>query len=135
MHLSPAMSSVTSSAQKMKSRRVSCLSMELIDSAYGYQREIIQLRQEQEMAVAKKNSMDKQNEILRQQKLKNTERIRLLEIEKEHIKTRLDAKKTQICELKEISSDLVHNPMRGRPIPNGVLLKCNQLIDSEDHAA
>ena len=133
MHLSSAMSSVTSSAQKIK--RVSCLSMELIDSAYGYQREIIQLRQEQEMAVAKKNSMDKQNEILRQQKLKNTERIRLLEIEKELIKSRLDAKKTQICELKGLSSDLVHNPMNNRPIPNGVLLKCKQLIDAEDQAA
>jgi hypothetical protein len=108
--------------------------MELIDSAYGYQREIIQLRQEQEMAVAKKNSMDKQNEILGQQKLKNSERIRLLEIEKELIKSRLDARKTQICELKELSFDLVNNPMNNRPIPNGVLLKCKQLIDAEDQA-
>ena len=132
MHLSPAMSSVTRPAQRINSGRVSYLSMELVDAAFNYKKEILQLRQEQEMAVAKKNNIAEQNKSLYQQKLEIIDGVLLLEIEKERIKTGLSTKKIKIRELKEISSDLVHNPMRGRPIPNDVLLKCKHLIDAED---
>ena len=128
MHLSSSMSSITESERC----KTSYLSAGLVDTVFGYQKEIIQLRQEQGLVIAKGSGVIKQNERLKQQKLKNTERIKLLETEKERVKMELGASKIEIFEHRKITSDLVFYPIRGRPIPNDVLLKCKHLIDAED---
>ena len=94
----------------------------------GIKKELIQLRQEQEMAIAKESSISR----LKQLKLKNTERIKLLKIDRECMKAELDANKIEIFKHREITSDLVYYPIRGRLILDEVLLKCKHLIDAED---
>ncbi len=118
------MSSITQSLQY----KTSNLSAELVNTVFGYQKELIQLRQEQEMAIAKESSIIR----LKQVKLKNTERIQLLKIDRGCMRTELDANKIEIFKHRELTSDLVYYPIRGRSIPNEILLKCKHLIDAED---
>ena len=121
MHLSSSMSSITESERC----KTSYLSAGLVDTVFGYQKEIIQLRQEQGLVIAKGSGVIKQNERLKQQKLKNTERIKLLETEKERVKMELGKE--------EVKEEI--KPIKKRKIVRRVIYREASSSDSDNYNA
>ena len=121
MHLSSSMSSITESERC----KTSYLSAGLVDTVFGYQKEIIQLRQEQGLVIAKGSGVIKQNERLKQQKLKNTERIKLLETEKERVKMELGKE--------EVKEEI--KPIKKRRIVRRVIYREASSSDSDNYNA
>ena len=121
MHLSSSMSSITESERC----KTSYLSAGLVDTVFGYQKEIIQLRQEQGLVIAKGSGVIKQKERLKQQKLKNTERIKLLETEKERVKMELGNE--------EVKEEI--KPIKKRRIVRRVIYREASSSDSDNYNA
>jgi hypothetical protein len=108
----------------------SCLiSMNLVDAAFGYQRDIIQLSHESEMEAARKEHVIKKNEALVRSKQRYMERVCELKIEKNSADAKLKEKMIRISDLRDLSYLLVDTNTRNKQLSPENILKCKQVCE------
>jgi hypothetical protein len=101
--------------------------MEFIDAAFSYQREMLEMRHQAEMAVFENpEAIKAKNDALKLKKKENKELIQKLENELKIAQNELSDKKSKIVELKRIASEIATGVMRNPPIPRDTLLKCKE---------
>ena len=108
------------------------ISMKLVESAFEYQREIMELKHKQAMKSKMLEIQKKRNESLKKRKEETTQYIQDLESRLKDAKSRKERTQTRTNELKKLESILVHYGMRNKPIPRDIMLRCKQEIKMAD---
>jgi hypothetical protein len=127
---------LTPTQKTLPHRQIACLSMEFIDAAFGYQREILQMRHQEERAVFENpGRVATENETLQLKKKENTLRLEALKIHLEMAQKELNDKKQKILELKDLVSNVVNRVIHNRPVPREILLKCKEELFKKSQQA
>ena len=118
---------ITPARNVLPRRQIVCLSMEFIDAAFSYQREVLEMRHQAEMAVFDNpEAIKAKHEALKLKRRENKELIQKLENELKMAQKELADKKSKIEELKQITFDIANNVMRNHSVPRATLLKCKE---------
>lgn len=119
------------SSEKIKNRQmVSCLSRQFIDTAFEYQRELIETKHRHKMnrLRTKGYNAPSKNNVLKREKLMLNARIDLLQKELEDSKSGLKSDKDRILELKALVTGIVNGWAQQKPLSKEFLLKCKHRI-------
>jgi predicted RNase H-like nuclease (RuvC/YqgF family) len=100
--------------------------MKLVESAFEYQKEIMELKQEKAMKSKMVEIAKKKNEYLKKRKEETTQYIQSLESRLKDAKSKKEIIQTRTKELKKMETILVHYGMSNKPIPHDIMLRCKQ---------
>ena len=106
------------------------ISMKLVESAFDYQKEIMELKHEKAMKSKRLEIQKKKNESLKKRKEEKTQYIQYLESRLKEAKSRKETIQTRTNELKKLETILVHYGTK--PIPHEIMLRCKQEIKTAD---
>ncbi len=121
------LSELTLARNVLPRRQIACLSMEFIDAAFSYQREVLEMRHQAEIAVFENpEAIKAKNESLKLKRKENKELIHRFENELKMAQDELADKKGKILELKHIAHAIANGIMSNPPIPRDTLLKCKE---------
>jgi predicted transcriptional regulator len=110
------------------------ISMKLVESAFDYQREIMELKHQKAMKSKMLEIQKKKNESLKKRKEETTQYIQDLESRLKEAKSRKETIQTRTKELKKLEAIMMH--YGHKPIPRDIMLRCKQEIkmaDSTEH--
>ena len=119
------------SSEKIKKREiVSCLSRQFIDTAFEYERELIETKHRHKMnrLRAMGYNAPNKNNVLKREKLMCTAHMELLQKELKDSKASLKSDKDKILDLKEVVSGIVNGWAQRKPLSKEFLLRCKHRI-------
>ena len=116
----------------------SVISKELVDAAFAYQKEILELRHRNAMnpkIQREKSSVELHNVALKQKRLRSVELKQELEVQVANAQARNQADQKKLKELTELAFSLT-TPCsllgQNQPIPQDIMLQCKQVIEAAD---
>jgi predicted nucleic acid-binding Zn-ribbon protein len=101
------------------------ISMKLVESAFEYQREIMELKHEKSMKSKRLEILKRKNESLKKRKEETTQHIQDLESRLKVAKSRKETIQTRTKELKKLEAIMMHYGMNNKPIPHDIIQWCN----------
>ena len=110
-------------------------SMKFIESAFEYQKEIMELKQKKAMKLEMENignPLAKQNKLLKQRNEDLTKHFQDLNSRLKDLKTKKETTHIRIKELKKLETILVRFGLKNQPIPHDIILLCKQEINAAD---
>lgn len=108
------------------------ISMKLVESAFEYQKEIMELKQKKAIKSKMEEIENKKNESLKKRKKETSQYIHALESRLKDAKSKKETTQTRTNELKKLETILVHYGMSNKPIPHDIMLRCKQEIKMAD---
>ena len=101
------------------------ISMKLVESAFDYQKEIMELKHEKAIKSKRLEILKKKNESLKKRKEETIQYIQDLESRLKEAKSRKETVQTRTKELKKLEAIMMHYGMNNKPIPHGIIQWCN----------
>ena len=112
------------------------ISRELVDAAFGYQKEILELRHKNAVhpkIQREKTLVEQENISLKKRRSSSAGLIQELEVKVSNAQARNQADQNRLKELMELAFSLLRpTSMVNQPIPQDIMLQCRQVIDAAD---